>query len=218
MSISKIIWQTHEWEYEDLPEIYKKTSQTWQVLNPDWEYRYASAAKRREMVVELGSHFINSGSYDQYDPVIAGMMQADLWRILVVYYYGGVYADMDSVCLAPLQEMLDLYSDKDLIVTPPFAMYDRDEATGKHFVTIDNILNTKQGYKYHINNANFAGKQYSKVLGRAIELLKTGNPSGMNNYQATLAFANPGIVSYDFRWALHNNDFKDDSVFNKHNN
>ena len=39
-NFEKIIWQTHKWEYEDLPDLYKKTSKTWQIMNPDWEYRY----------------------------------------------------------------------------------------------------------------------------------------------------------------------------------
>jgi hypothetical protein len=135
----------------------------------------------------------------------------------VVYHYGGVYADMDSACLSPLQEMLDLYSDKDLIVTPPFASYDRDPETGRHIVTLDNIIETKKGYSYHVNNANFAGKKHSILLGRLIDLVKKNNTSGMNAYHGALSLSHPELVSYDFRWALHNNDFKHDGAWNKHN-
>lgn len=96
--IPKIIWQTHEWEYSDLPQNFLAATMTWKNLNPDWEYRYVSA-KERESYIDTS--FLNL--YKMHDKV----SQADLWRYLVTHEYGGVYADMDSICTTPLTYMLD---------------------------------------------------------------------------------------------------------------
>jgi len=41
--IPKIVWQTHECKYEDLPEIYKDNAETWKF--DGWDYRYHSASQ-----------------------------------------------------------------------------------------------------------------------------------------------------------------------------
>jgi hypothetical protein len=108
--IPKIIWQTHEWEYSDLPQNFLAATMTWKNLNPDWEYRYVSA-KERESYID--SSFINL--YKMHDKV----SQADLWRYLVTYKYGGVYSDMDSICTTPLTYMLDQHQNNAELVAMP---------------------------------------------------------------------------------------------------
>ena len=88
--IPKIIWQTHESPYEDLPELYKANSQTYKDLD-GWEYRYHSNADREAFIAE---HFPDYLFLYQY--IGPGMHRADFWRYLVLYKYGGFYADMDS--------------------------------------------------------------------------------------------------------------------------
>lgn len=105
--IPKLIWQTHEWEYEDLPESHKNAANTWKNLNPEWDYRYTSASKRKSIVKDLDIQlhdlfFLEERNGNAYH---FKRHQADLFRYLVTYEYGGVYADMDSVCIKPLDYM-----------------------------------------------------------------------------------------------------------------
>lgn len=99
--IPKIIWQTHEWDYDDLPPHFKGTSSTWRNLNPDWEYRYLNAKQREDYV--RNNHYLLYKIYKLHDKI----SQADIWRYIATYEEGGVYADMDSVCTVPLTYMLD---------------------------------------------------------------------------------------------------------------
>lgn len=196
--IPKIIWQTHEWEYNDLPSIYKKTSKTWQTLNPDWEYRYASQKERRSMIESVNPDFVK-----QYDSLTEnrGMMEADLWRLLMVYEYGGVYADMDSVCLASLNEINEIYPDKEMIVTSPFITY-----AGNDIELLDQIVQNKIEYGYHVNNANFAAQPKNNVLAGVIESIKE-HPGWINSKQSEAVLKNFKSVAYDFRWSRHSNMF-----------
>lgn len=103
--IPKILWQTHEWEYEDLPYPYNLNSLTWQQTNPDWDYRYVSSRERRQQVAELNPELL-----EFYDLEIRGMFQSDIWRYVVLNRYGGIFADLDAVCFNNLSK-LDLSVD-----------------------------------------------------------------------------------------------------------
>ena len=109
--IPKIIWQTHEWEYEDLPINHKRSADTWKNLNPGWDYRYISSQERKNIVHSLDPYlhdlfFLEERNSPLYST--GKIHQADIFRYLVTYEYGGVYADMDSVCRQPLDYMLSL--------------------------------------------------------------------------------------------------------------
>lgn len=101
LEIPKIIWQTHEWDYEDLPQNFLAATMTWKNLNPDWEYRYVNAKEREHYVRE--ADYLLYKMYRRHDKI----SQADMWRYLVTHEFGGVYADMDSICTSPLTYLLD---------------------------------------------------------------------------------------------------------------
>jgi len=90
--VEKIIWQTHKFKYEDLPEIYLKNSKTWIEGLPGWEYRYFSDIDVENFIKEFYPQYLII-----YNSIKPGMYRADIWRYLVVYKYGGIYADMDSI-------------------------------------------------------------------------------------------------------------------------
>jgi hypothetical protein len=98
--IPKIIWQTHENEYDDLLPFQKNMTNTWKNLNPGWDYRYVSA-RERSIEVEKYDSFLYT-CYLQADKV----RQSDIWRYVSIYNYGGFYADMDSMCIDSIENSL----------------------------------------------------------------------------------------------------------------
>jgi len=208
--ISKIIWQTHEWDYEDLPEIYKKTSKTWKALNPDWEYRYLNEKQRKDMIKEIYPSFLSR--YDSYygytheGKNIGGMLQCDLWRVLCLHEYGGVYADMDAICLGPLNGMLDLYSDKDIVISSYFITKPEHQL----------LENSAMGipYNFQVNSgAGFAAKKNSSILKLMIDVIegKEKNPNLLGGlweiFNSICINSDIDLISYDFRWSLHSSAF-----------
>lgn len=96
--IPKIIWQTYKTSYENLPHYAKETAETWQTFNPDYEYEYMSDDEMHEFVeLNYGKNVL-----DLMLSFKVPVMKADLWRYLIVYKYGGVYADIDAKCQAPI--------------------------------------------------------------------------------------------------------------------
>lgn len=98
--IPKIIWQTMK--TNRVPPILKDFADSWIENNPEYEYRLCDD----DDIIE----FIQSDFPEYLEPYLKikhGASKADLWRYLVIYQYGGVYADSDCRCLVPLREWVD---------------------------------------------------------------------------------------------------------------
>lgn len=110
--IPKIIWQTYKDSFDVLPQYMKDATQTWKDQNPEYEWKYMDDKQAEEFILtEFGEEwhniFINA-------PV--GVMRGDIWRYMIIYKYGGVYADLDTECWKPISSWM--LEDKDMIVCP----------------------------------------------------------------------------------------------------
>jgi hypothetical protein len=158
----RIIWQTHEWEYKDLPDLYKKTSKTWQVMNPDWEYKYIPNSKIRDEIEKLN----NEKLLMRFDESEGYMTKSDIYREAMVYEYGGIWADMDSVCLFPIDKIIKHNEDKDMICISPIVKFGMNSYDNYKVHSVDDALNQLiNGLEsgYWISNAVFLGKKHNKI-------------------------------------------------------
>lgn len=105
MPIPRILHQT--WKSADLPERYRRWSDTFRRCHPDWEYRFWDDEAcldlvRRDYPARL----------DLYLGLRNPAERADLFRYLVLHRFGGLYADIDCECRRPL----DFLGDTDAFV------------------------------------------------------------------------------------------------------
>ena len=137
--IPKIIWQTHEWEYKDLPNNFKRCIQTWKNLNPEWEHRYHSSIDRAIAVRDFDQEIY------EYYMFADKVTQSDIWRYVVLYQYGGFYTDMDSFCIMPLEySFKKFYNGKDIFCKK---IYYREEYSEKEskYLSLKQIENSPIG-------------------------------------------------------------------------
>jgi hypothetical protein len=162
-NFEKIIWQTHQWEYDDLPELYKKTSETWKVMNPEWDYRYIPNSQIRNEIEKISTDYKILECFDRQPSMLS---KADVYREAMVYEYGGLWADMDSVCLFPLDKVVKNNLDKEMICIPPIYKFGMNPDTNYQqestTTSIDRLLS---GFEigYWISNAAFLGKKHNKI-------------------------------------------------------
>ena len=93
--IPKQIFQTHKsHEYiKQNPDI-KNALNSWRRFVPEFGYFfYTNELCENFMKNEMGGEI-----YDAYIKLPMAVMKADLWRYCVIYKYGGIYADADTVC------------------------------------------------------------------------------------------------------------------------
>ena len=84
-------------------------------MNPDWEYRRWTAA-------EIDSLFASARPdlLEYYRRLPYWVQKADAARYLILHEHGGVYADLDIICL----RSFDAFSDADAVLAPtePFGV------------------------------------------------------------------------------------------------
>lgn len=112
MPIPKIIWQTYSSKKEELPDYLKAISSTWE--NSGLEYRYVSDFEARNIIKDNNDNFL----IDIIDYASIPMVKADIIRAAIIYTYGGLYADIDTILKNPIKSWIDFSKDFFLIERP----------------------------------------------------------------------------------------------------
>lgn len=209
--IPRIIWQTHEWAEQDLLERHIKSTKSWKTVCSNWEYRYVPASERRAMVETHYPSLLEV--YDKFRsphevglPGIGGMMQADIWRMVVVYTFGGIYADMDSLCLISPDDIDTIYPDKELITMGPKVFFhDRMNSDQLNNLLDLQIAGPQSAFslgKFRVLLSMFAGQPGNSVLGEVLETIASGDYKTEDVF-SRVALSHPDKVAYDFRWGIH---------------
>jgi mannosyltransferase OCH1-like enzyme len=95
-TIPRIIHQI--WIGGRLPAAYRAWSQSWRVLNKDWEYNLWDLRS----IIQLG--LTNERSFRE-SPSFG--VKSDIARYEILKKFGGVYADTDFECLRPMDEIVE---------------------------------------------------------------------------------------------------------------
>jgi mannosyltransferase OCH1-like enzyme len=94
--IPKVIWQTNYTGKVTIAVYFNYLCNRW--LSPTYAYRFMDTAERAAFIAE---HFPGE-VHEAYSRLQIGAAQADLWRMLVLYRFGGVYLDIDAHAAWPL--------------------------------------------------------------------------------------------------------------------
>ncbi|MBG9389463.1 glycosyltransferase family 32 protein [Caenimonas aquaedulcis] len=100
MSIPPLIFQTWK-STTDIPANFAYWSRTFREQNPGYEHRLWDDADNRRFIADHYAWFLPT-----YDAYPAEIYRADAVRYFFLYHFGGIYADMDTECLRPLDGVL----------------------------------------------------------------------------------------------------------------
>jgi mannosyltransferase OCH1-like enzyme len=110
--IPKIIWQTYKLPKEQLMPYMIDAMNTWIDLNPDYEHRYISDEDALSFIKQ---HY-DKEWFDIFVNVPLGVMRGDIIRYMLIYTYGGVYSDLDTLCIEPINKWM--IKEYDMIICP----------------------------------------------------------------------------------------------------
>lgn len=100
--LPRIIWQTCPAKTLEVPAV-RSDIDSWSRRNPAWAHYVHDDANVRALV----ARHMSPAYLAAFDAYPVGVMRADVWRYLVLYVYGGVYADVDAVCLRPVERWFE---------------------------------------------------------------------------------------------------------------
>ncbi len=98
--IPRIIWQTMK--TNEVHRSIKAYTDTWINLNPEYDYRFYDDKDVREFIETYFPDFLKG-----YNKLKFGASKADLWRYLIIFKFGGIYVDIDCLCLNPLRNWVN---------------------------------------------------------------------------------------------------------------
>lgn len=96
--IPRIIHQTYI--SRALPAAGYRACQTWWLANPEYEYRFYDDATCQALMESW--YGPDAPELEAYNMLYAGAYKSDIFRLALLYRVGGVWADVSSVCEAPL--------------------------------------------------------------------------------------------------------------------
>jgi|JI10StandDraft_1071094.scaffolds.fasta_scaffold334730_2 mannosyltransferase OCH1-like enzyme len=90
------------WQGRDkVPKDYPNHSQSWINLNPTFKYMFWDERNITQLVKEFPSHIQQA-----FNGLPHMIQKIDMAKFLILHKHGGLYVDMDSECLKPVQELL----------------------------------------------------------------------------------------------------------------
>ena len=102
MLIPKIIHQVWSGKYEAIPPKFTEFAESWKKHHPDWKYVLWDEKAMNELVEEKFPQYRK-----QYEHLPFDIQRWDVIRYLILFTYGGLYADLDYQCLKPFDVILE---------------------------------------------------------------------------------------------------------------
>jgi mannosyltransferase OCH1-like enzyme len=169
IKIPRNIFQT--WKTKKISDGLKGLTQTWIQNNPNYAYFLYDDNDCDKFIKK----YFDKKIYNAYCRIIPGAFKADLWRYCVLYIYGGVYVDMDTICMNSidtfLNEDIELMTPIDLNNNPNIGTHNLFNAfiasIPKHPILLDCIHRIVYNVENNIipfSNLDFAGPG---ILGRS---------------------------------------------------
>eukprot|EP00741_Cyanophora_paradoxa_P003235 tig00000681_g3144.t1 len=98
--VPRILFQT--WKTREVPERWRDAQASVVHAHPHWEYRLLTDEDNDRLVAEHFPEFLARFRGFRYP-----IQRADAIRYVVLYVFGGVYLDLDYVCVRPLDGVLE---------------------------------------------------------------------------------------------------------------
>lgn len=99
-NIPRVIYQTFKSNSINT-KLYENV-ESWINLNPSYQYEFYDDKRIRHFLLkEYGQKYV-----ERFNSIKVGASKSDYFRILIIYKFGGVYADLDNKLLKPLDEII----------------------------------------------------------------------------------------------------------------
>ena len=98
--IPKNIFQT--FESNNFSKKFQSIIDSWKEKNLDYTYHFYNSNDREDFI----QTYFDENVYNAYCRIIPGAYKADLWRYCILYIYGGIYVDIDTLCIGQINDFL----------------------------------------------------------------------------------------------------------------
>ena len=108
-TIPKYLFRTSEFKKNELPDEIQHVLSDTIKNNPEYIQIYLDAVDREYFIKKYYPEY-----YRYYDILIPGAFKADLFRLLIIYHYGGIYNDIGHTYLTKIDNII--YKDDEFVM------------------------------------------------------------------------------------------------------
>ena len=90
-------WETNSFENDFRNLVYK-----WKDNNPEYDLIIHTAVMRESFI----KYYFDKRVYNAYCKIKPGAFKADLWSYCILYIFGGIYVDIDTLCIGKLNDFI----------------------------------------------------------------------------------------------------------------
>lgn len=203
----KIIYQTYECDFDKLPPEYKDNTKKWLEFHDGWIIEYSNYYKRKQEISEKLN--LSQWAIKCFD-MHPGITQADMWKYIIAYETGGVYADLDSIpmCIDSSEKIINSLDKKVDLITMP-----KGFQSGGNAANPSNFIFSKKSY---------LGQEFCNAVYKSLEIggyfIKIGkkppHPNTLPMFY-TLIEGNIDRISqiYDENYVSHGQDHKPENFY-----
>ena len=176
--IPKQIIQT--WEHKNIDSDFQKIIDSWKYNNSNYDYVLYDRNEREKFIIK---HF-DSNVIKAYKSIISGAYKADLFRYCYLYINGGVYIDIDTLCLNSIDKIIP---------------------DGAEMVVPIDLNSTPSEGQHNLSNGFIACKPKHPVMLKCIEKI-VFNVENNIIPKSKLDFCGPGLLGRCVNIYLGNNE------------
>jgi mannosyltransferase OCH1-like enzyme len=178
LRVPRNIFQT--WKTKNISNHFKYLIQTWKDNNPNYTYFLFDDDDCETFIKQNFEESV----YKAYCRIIPGAFKADLWRYCILYIYGGIYVDIDTICLNSIDSFLD---------------------ENIEFMTPIDLNNCRYYGTYNLFNCFIASIPRHPILMECIKRI-VNNVENNNVPFSNLDFSGPGILGKSTNCFIGNNE------------
>ena len=191
-TLARIVHQS--WKTTQLPPRFSTWSSTWDRCFPDWTHVLWTDADNERFVQQYYPSF-----YARYRSFTWHIYRVDAVRYLYLHHFGGIYTDLDNLCLRPFEHLLTGHS---LV----FADMAYPTWSSGHFMYVQNsLMYSEPGHPLWLELVEGINRSRPGENGRPEYL--TGPYALMNHlkarwshYEAGIRVVDPALLN-PFSWA-----------------
>ena len=110
--IPKIIHQSYK---EKVHKNMYNAISSWKLMNVNYEYKYWNDQDCYDLIKNNFDETI----LDAYNMLYAGAYKSDIFRLCMLYLYGGVWTDISSVCEEPIDKIIEKKNNLIIVIDHP---------------------------------------------------------------------------------------------------
>ena len=176
--IPKNIYKTAPYLHQKLKKLYLNT----EIQNPGWKIKFYND---KDCIKFLENEFskdnldLRKNVLKSYNKLIPSAYKADLWRLCVIYEYGGVYSDASQIFKIPIDQIIDTKKEFCIIKDKTFNNYQGLQialfsSVKRHpflLKYIEEIINNVRNRKYGVSCLHVTGPGLAYDVANKYEFL-----------------------------------------------